>query len=189
MRRTSLLQWPIQVGVPVESHATSGTISRVKFTERTTFFTSSLKRSTSSGLIHLDEDDVRSSWRRVPVRRVLSTSLRELFPSIAASIEYLRGGSPVVLYMHGGQTWQTFQSPPLPNVFCTRASTSRRICKYESYAPLSCSGKCDLHGTYQNVQVRLTTDICSNQGEITYPMQVVQRSSERINTQPGTDPV
>lgn len=93
------------------------------------FATSSLKISTSSGLIHRDDVELRSSSREDPERNVLSTNFNELLPSIAASIENFSGGSSVSLYMHGGQRLRDPQPSSLPSALCTRASTSRNIAR------------------------------------------------------------
>lgn len=93
------------------------------------FATSSLNISTSSGLIHLDDFEMRSSTRVDPERYVLSTNFKELLPSMAASIENFSGGSSVSLYMHGGQRLCETQGSSLPSALCTRASTWRNIAR------------------------------------------------------------
>src|SRR6266576_7079572 len=63
---------------------------------------SSINLSTSTVLIHRGDDDCRLSARGCPARIDASTSLSELFPSMAAIIEYINEGSSFTLYMHGG---------------------------------------------------------------------------------------
>src|ERR1700678_1123197 len=89
--------------------------------------TSSLNRSTSSGVIHRDDVDIQSSIRDDPARNVLSTSLSELFPSIVASIENFIAGSPSSLYMQGGHIWCDFQFSSLPSACCSCSSTAQMM--------------------------------------------------------------
>ena len=51
--------------------------------------------STSTGVIHLGDSDVRSSVRGFPVRKDESIYFNELLPSIAANIENFKLGSSI----------------------------------------------------------------------------------------------
>ena len=84
----------------------------------TFLFTSSLNMSTSSEEIHRFELVTRLSVRTDPERNVLSTSLRELLPSIAARKLNLSDGSPAILYRHGAQTFSCSQASLRPRASC-----------------------------------------------------------------------
>jgi hypothetical protein len=83
--------------------------NNISLTKARAFETSSLNRSTSSGVIHRAEEETRSSVRHTPERKVLSTSFKELLPSMQASSENFSGGSSVVLYRQGAQTFCCLQ--------------------------------------------------------------------------------